>query len=86
LEIKNYKLNNYPNPFNPETTIYFETTNLHEKTRIEIYNVRGQKVDEIAVTSRQSAVSWNAESLPSGIYLYKLNFKNSPIRKMILLK
>lgn len=35
---------NYPNPFNPSTTICFETTNLHELTRIEIYNLKGQKV------------------------------------------
>ncbi len=37
-------IGNYPNPFNPETTIYFETTNLHELAQIEIYNVKGQKV------------------------------------------
>ncbi|MDO9577754.1 MAG: T9SS type A sorting domain-containing protein [Candidatus Cloacimonadales bacterium] len=37
-------LSNYPNPFNPSTTIRFETTNLHELPRIEIYNLKGQKV------------------------------------------
>jgi len=44
LQISNIKLSNYPNPFNPETTINFETTNLHEFTRIEIYNLKGQKI------------------------------------------
>ncbi len=52
--ITTYELRNHPNPFNPETTINFETTsrsraettagNLHEFTRIEIYNLKGQKI------------------------------------------
>ena len=49
LEVINCKLTNYPNPFNPSTTISFETTNLHENTRIEIYNLKGQKVKDIPV-------------------------------------
>jgi len=86
LEIMNYELYNYPNPFNPETTIYFETTNLHELAQIEIYNVKGQKIDEIAISNQQTSVSWNAEGFASGIYLYKLNIKDSQIKKMLLLK
>ncbi len=54
LEVINFKLNNYPNPFNPITKISFETTNLHENTRIEIYNLKGQKVKSLFVTSRGS--------------------------------
>ncbi len=38
---ENYELNSYPNPFNSSTTISFETTNLHENTRIDIYNIKG---------------------------------------------
>ena len=36
-------LKNYPNPFNPETTISFEL-NQQGQTLVEIYNVKGQKV------------------------------------------
>ena len=90
LEIRNYKLNNYPNPFNPNTTISFEFSNeqnqQNEQLQIEIYNVKGQKVDELAINHQQTAVSWNAESMPSGIYLYRLSIKDSPINKMLLLK
>ncbi|MCF7793221.1 MAG: hypothetical protein K9N09_05355 [Candidatus Cloacimonetes bacterium] len=42
-------LSNYPNPFNPTTTIFFETTNLHESAQIEIYNLKGQKVKILPV-------------------------------------
>ncbi|MDO9577674.1 MAG: hypothetical protein Q7J16_07290 [Candidatus Cloacimonadales bacterium] len=43
------KLSNYPNPFNPSTMISFETTNLRESARIEIYNLKGQKVRMLPV-------------------------------------
>lgn len=45
-----FKLSNFPNPFNPSTTISFETTNLHELSQIEIYNLKGQKVKTLPVT------------------------------------
>ena len=84
--ITNYELNNYPNPFNPSTTISFSTTEFTEDTEIIIYNVKGQIIDKLTIYHEQNSVEWNAESLPSGIYLYKLNLQNSPIRKMLLLK
>ena len=80
------KLNNYPNPFNPFTTIKFELPYHKKNGFLEIYNIRGQKIDEIAINSQQTAVIWNAEGFASGIYLYKLNIKDSPIKKMILIK
>ncbi len=92
---------NYPNPFNPTTTISFETTNLHENTRIEIYNLKGQKVKTIPVIlsgvegqrETKYSVIWNGtdqnnQPVSSGIYLYKLNSGNhyTSTKKMILLK
>ncbi|MCK4655331.1 MAG: hypothetical protein KAU01_12895, partial [Candidatus Cloacimonetes bacterium] len=41
---------NYPNPFNPETTIYFTTENT-ENTKIIIYNIKGQKVKELHIVT-----------------------------------
>ncbi len=83
-----YNLLNYPNPFNPTTEISFETTNLHEKSRIEIYNSRGQKIKTISpslchpefIEGRgeiEYSVVWDGTSktgkqVPSGVYLYKL--------------
>ena len=68
--------------------ISFETTNLHENTRIEIFNSRGQKIKTISsnlyhrepVEGRggtKYSVVWdgsnkNNKQVPSGVYLYKL--------------
>ena len=86
-------LSNYPNPFNPSTTIYFETTNLHKNLRIEIYNIKAQKIRQIPVSSGQRSVVWDGddesgESVSSGIYFYKLNVngKTEAVKKCLLLK
>ena len=95
--IFNIQLRNYPNPFNPSTTICFETTNLQENSRIEIFNIKGQKVKtflnlQINKSSNQQVI-WNGtdnnnKSVSSGIYLYKLkvNDETMATRKCILLK
>jgi len=82
-------LGNYPNPFTGETTISFSlTTNLHENARIEIFNIRDQKVDEIAIGKEQASVNWQTTNHASGVYLYKLvvDGKSVDTKKMILLK
>jgi parallel beta-helix repeat protein len=85
---------NYPNPFNPVTTI---TYSLPEDSQISIsiYNIKGQKVKTL-VTGTQPAgdynVSWNGKDesgkeVTSGIYFYKLKTQQNEItRKMLLLK
>ena len=87
---------NYPNPFNPETTIYFETTNLHENSRIEIFNIKGQKIKTFDVflsgVEGKSSIVWdgkddNSHPVSSGIYFYKIKSgEKSLSRKMVLLK
>ncbi len=90
-----FNLHNYPNPFNPETTIYFETTNLYENSLIEIYNLKGQRVKKLEIRNLELGINnvvWNGtnddnQPVSSGIYFYKLisgNFKQ--INKMLLLK
>jgi len=85
---------NFPNPFNPSTTIYFD---LHKPTNatLEIFNVKGQLVNTIAVghfTSGRHFVNWdgldqNKQTVTSGIYLYKLQTDDYvETKKMILLK
>ncbi len=80
---------NYPNPFNPVTTIRY---NLATNTQVEItvYNIIGEKV-AVLVQGYQKAgsysVNFNGASLPSGVYLYKLNYDGHHlIRKMTLIK
>jgi hypothetical protein len=87
--------NNYPNPFNPETTIEYS---LKEPGNIclEIYNIRGQKVRTLVNEFREAgyhSVIWsgrdfNGNRVSSGIYLYRLNVNEKTVasRKMILLK
>jgi len=69
LEITNYELSNYPNPFNPSTTISFElNSETDEKTELTIYNLKGQKVKALSVTlSGDEGLSVNnkATSSPS---------------------
>ncbi len=68
--------NNYPNPFNPETSISFNLQNKASKNaKIEIYNLRGQKVEQITLHDndiKAGKVTWNAEKQASGVYLYRL--------------
>ena len=87
-------LSNYPNPFNPETTIEY-TLKDPGNICLEIYNIRGQKVKTLVkdkLEAGKHTVIWigkndNNKPVSSGIYLYKLesgNFEKS--KKMILMK
>ncbi|MBT3168484.1 MAG: T9SS type A sorting domain-containing protein [Candidatus Cloacimonetes bacterium] len=94
--INNYNLTNHPNPFNPSTTISFSlTTNLHENTRIEIFNIKGQLVKQLVVNPESvrdglgnQQIIWNANKFANGVYFYKLVVDGKAIdtKKMILLK
>jgi len=87
-------LENYPNPFNPETTISF-SLNESGLTKIEIYNIKGEKVEKL-LASKLSAgshqIKWKgidkqSKTLPSGIYFYKISLNGiHKINKMLLLK
>ena len=91
--IFNIQLSNYPNPFNPSTTISFS---IPEEGRVEltIYNTKGQKVKtfpnlQINKSSNQQII-WNGRDdndnqVSSGIYLYKLNSNNTVVTKRMLL-
>lgn len=89
-------LGNYPNPFYSSTKISFETTKTHENTRIEIYNIKGQKIRtfpnlQINKSSNQQ-IQWNGtdesnQPVSSGIYFYKLiSGESNSMKKMILLR
>ena len=85
---------NFPNPFNPETTIRFYNEKAGEII-IDIYNIRGQKVTTVCngfFEPDEHSVIWNGrddsgQSVGSGIYFYKLTAgKYTDIKKMVLLK
>jgi len=65
LEVINCKLSNYPNPFNPSTTITFSLTAKNAKNaKIEIYNLKGQKIKSIPVilSDAQHCIEGRGES------------------------
>jgi len=80
---------NYPNPFNPTTTIVY-TIPTNSDVKVEIFNVLGQKVMTL-VDGKQLAgehkATFNAKNLSSGIYFYRLKAGSfSQTRKMMLVK
>jgi len=90
-------LSNYPNPFNPCTTISFSTTEHTESTDIIIYNIKGQKIRTFQIPQsaihNQNSVVWdgtdnNNKPVSSGIYFYRLinDVNKSDVKKMLLLK
>ena len=89
-------LANYPNPFNPSTTISFSlNTENTEDTEIIIYNIKGQKVKTLIddqYSKGAHSVIWdgrdeNNQSVSSGLYFYKLSSgKEVQVKKMLLLK
>jgi len=77
---------NYPNPFNPETTIAFEIKE-HEIGVLGIYNLRGQRILKERFESGVYQYHWNAMGFASGIYFYKLSSPTINItKKMLLIK
>lgn len=85
-------LHNWPNPFNPSTTISFSIPNGKDGS-LEIINLKGQVIRSWkAITAGEHNLLWDGKdakgkSLASGIYFYRLRIANqSQIRKMMLLK
>ncbi len=87
-------LGNYPNPFNPETTIRYTVAKAGQ-TSLTIYNTKGQIVRTLVnenLPNGQHSVVWNGKDangtpVASGIYFYKLTSDRKSItRKMLLSK
>jgi hypothetical protein len=80
---------NYPNPFNPTTSITYNVPQSGNVT-LAVYNTIGQQVAMLVngnVTAGIHTATFNAKSLPSGAYFYKLQQGSSVmVKKMLLLK
>ena len=80
---------NFPNPFNPSTTISYQLS-AEGLVSIKVYNVLGKEIATLDNEIKQSGlheVNFDASGYGSGIYLYKMTVNNfSQTRKMIVLK
>lgn len=80
---------NFPNPFNPSTSIEFQVPNQSPVT-LKIFDVLGREVATLVSELKQAgthAVKWDATQLSSGVYFYSLiagQFRET--RRMILMK
>ena len=84
-----FEAKNYPNPFNPTTTI---TYTLPESAYVDltVYDRLGREVTNLINENQSSgthSVEFNGSSLPSGIYFYRIKTsENTEVKKMILAK
>jgi hypothetical protein len=77
---------NYPNPFNPTTTIQFDIKE-GETAELTIFNIRGQIVESKTFEAGAYNYEWNSKDNASGVYFYKLSSESySEFKKMMLLK
>ncbi len=94
LSITDVHLSNFPNPFNPSTTISFSlNTENTEDTELMICNLKGQKIRQYSILNNQMSIVWDGndednQPVSSGIYLYRLEVGNifSETKRMLLLK
>ena len=85
---------NYPNPFNPSTKIKFDVKSIgkSEKAKINlvIFDIQGKEVIKLVDSELAPGtyeVDFDASSLPSGVYFYKLlSGKFSESKRMVLVK
>jgi hypothetical protein len=91
-------LTNFPNPFNPTTTIQFsnDQNQQNEQITLEIYNIKGQKIRQFKISNSKfniNEVVWDGRDelqnpVSSGIYLYQIKSCSGIFgtKKMMLVK
>jgi hypothetical protein len=89
MDLKSQSITNFPNPFNPATTITYQIPK-DDFVKIEVFNTLGQQV-QVLVNRFEKAGSHNAvfngEDFPSGVYFYRITTSDfTKTQKMILTK
>ncbi len=89
LPTKYELMQNYPNPFNPTTTIKFAIPR-KDFVKLNVYNILGKLVLNLVneeLDAGYYSISFNGESLSSGIYFYRLETSGLvETRRMVLIK
>jgi photosystem II stability/assembly factor-like uncharacterized protein len=81
--------NNFPNPFNPSTKIKYSVPQLSNVV-IKVFDLLSNEIETLVNEEKPAGtyeLTWNAESLPSGVYFYQLRAGSfMDTKKMLLLK
>ncbi|HEX2869414.1 MAG TPA: C39 family peptidase [Ignavibacteriales bacterium] len=87
--VQKFNLVNYPNPFNGQTTVSFETPD-GGYTRVTVYDVTGREVERLydgTIQAGKHSFRWNANDLPTGNYfIHAVCGQKSKTLKALLLK
>jgi hypothetical protein len=80
---------NFPNPFNPATTIQFQVP-AAARTTLTVFDILGRKISTVIdqeISAGSHAVTWDSSTVSSGIYFYRLTSGNyTDTKKMIVAK
>ncbi len=84
-----YSISNYPNPFNPTTTINYQLPENGFVT-IKVYDMLGKEIATLVNENKSAGyykINFDASKLTSGVYIYTINAgKYSQSKKMLLMK
>ena len=88
--VENYYLQpNYPNPFNPNTTITY-TLPKAGKVNLSVFNILGQYIAHLYSGNQKAGTysfQWDVSAFPSGLYFYQLETNNQrQTKRMLLIK
>jgi flagellar hook assembly protein FlgD len=88
LNMQNYELRNYPNPFTDKTVITFQLPENTGGAKLKIYDLAGKTIKEYSINNKNQ-ITWNGtdknnRKVKSGIYLYifEINGKNIASNKI----
>lgn len=84
-----FNLTNYPNPFNPATTISFELPH-QEEVMLEVYDIQGRKIENLAdgpLEAGTHTFEFDGSNLSTGVYFYQLSTPDNRLtQKMTLIR
>jgi hypothetical protein len=87
--VNDYKISNFPNPFNSSTRITYSIPYFSPVT-IDVLDFLGRKIQTIVKTEKESGVytyNWNPENLSTGIYFIRFSAGNfNRILKLVMIK
>jgi hypothetical protein len=78
---------NYPNPFNPSTTMTFAVP-AEGHVNLDVYDLLGRHVERLvggAMMPGVYSVTWNADGVPSGVYVVRLSAGGVGLTQKVIL-